>query len=82
MFLYSWLLPFLIRGNKTELTEDNIYRHRTKHDSSRLGDKLEAAWNKEVQTQKDPSLARAIRNVFAFECLLMHALAFAVEGGR
>lgn len=82
LFVSSFLLPFFIRGYKRELTEDDMYRHRKQHDSATLGDKLEATWNKEIKTQKDPSLVKAIRRVFGVECILLYILAFALEGAR
>lgn len=75
-------MPFFVRGYKRELLADDMYHHRKKHDSGTLGDKLEAAWNKELHNKKEPSLLRAITKVFYLECLGLYALAFTIEGGR
>lgn len=75
-------MPFFIRGYKRELLADDMYRHRTNHDSGTLGDKLEAAWNKERERKKEPSLLTAIIKVFYLEYLLLYALAIIIEGGK
>lgn len=59
-----------------------MYQHRKKHDSKMLGDKLEAAWQKEIKRKKDPSLLKALLKVFYMECLLFYVVAFVVEGAR
>lgn len=67
------------KGNKKEFDEDDIPEHLGKHDSKTLGDKLEKAWKREESLNKNPSLWRAIRNVFGLEFILLGFLVMFIE---
>ncbi|CAG9854730.1 unnamed protein product [Phyllotreta striolata] len=69
---FCWLLPFFVKGYKTDLSEEDIYEHRRSHDSEMLGRKLEAEWEKQVAKGDNPSLIKAIANVFILELVLFN----------
>ncbi|CAH1183155.1 unnamed protein product [Phaedon cochleariae] len=65
-YFFCWLLPYLSKGLKREIDEDDMYETRRSQQSKKLGEKLEAIWNDE--TKKDePSLLLAIFKVFKTE---------------
>nr|CAI5849597.1 unnamed protein product [Callosobruchus analis] len=75
------MCPFFVKGWRKELDEDDIDRHRRKHDSERLGSKLDAAWKREIKN-KQPSLLRAIAKVLLAEMCLIDILMIIVESLR
>ncbi|XP_074031100.1 LOW QUALITY PROTEIN: probable multidrug resistance-associated protein lethal(2)03659 [Leptinotarsa decemlineata] len=68
---FCWLLPYFRKGYKRELTEDDMYQHRRKHDSGKLGDRMEAAWDRQVAKNDNPSLMKALCSVFLLELVLL-----------
>lgn len=64
---------------KRELNEDDMYGALKTHESKRLGDKLEVAWNYEIENKKNPSLWRAVLKVFYKELLLYGIFNFFLE---
>ncbi|CAH1183163.1 unnamed protein product [Phaedon cochleariae] len=80
---FCWLLPFFYMGYKRELTEDDMNDHRKAHDAGKLGDRMEAAWNKQLmKNKKDPSLIKAILSVFLPEVLGLFLIVSICEGSR
>lgn len=75
----SWLIPYFKKGFKRELNEDDMYGPLKTHESKRLGDKLEIAWNYEIANKKDPSLWRAVLKVFSKELVLYGIFNFFIE---
>nr|CAH7760502.1 unnamed protein product [Callosobruchus chinensis] len=78
----SWMCPYFVKGCKKELDEDDIYRHRKKHDSAFLGNKLEAAWKCEIKNNKQPSLLRVLVKLFLGEVCLIYILVCIAESLR
>ncbi|XP_025834705.1 probable multidrug resistance-associated protein lethal(2)03659 isoform X2 [Agrilus planipennis] len=68
-FMYT--IPTFMDGYKRELEVTDLYETFSEHKSSTIGDKLENAWNKEVEKSKiakrTPSLRRALIRVFGLE---------------
>ncbi|XP_041973671.1 ATP-binding cassette sub-family C member 4-like [Aricia agestis] len=80
-----WSFPLFKRGYKQGLSVDDLFQARDKDRSGRLGDRLEEAWNRELQTAKEngtkPSLSKAIVRCFWLEymvCGLFIGLLFIV----
>ncbi|KAJ8954547.1 hypothetical protein NQ318_000781, partial [Aromia moschata] len=67
---HPWLLPYFVKGYKRQLTENDLCGVMKSHDSVRLGDKLEAAWDDQVARKKNPSLLIALIKVFYVELSL------------
>ncbi|VEN61103.1 unnamed protein product [Callosobruchus maculatus] len=78
---FCWMCPFFVKGWKKEIDEEDIDRHRRKHDSERLGNKLETAWKCELKN-KQPSLLRAIAKLLLAEICLIDILIVTVESLR
>nr|XP_023027004.1 probable multidrug resistance-associated protein lethal(2)03659 [Leptinotarsa decemlineata] len=76
---FLFLLPYFVKGYKRELTEDDMYSHRHKHDSGKLGERLEAAWQYQVKHKKNPSFIKALCSVFLSEIFMLWIIAFAAE---
>ncbi|XP_074031109.1 probable multidrug resistance-associated protein lethal(2)03659 [Leptinotarsa decemlineata] len=76
---FLFLLPYFVKGYKRELTEDDMYSHRHKHDSGKLGERLEAAWQYQVKHKKNPSLIKALCSIFLFEIFMLWIIVFAAE---
>ncbi|CAG9575824.1 unnamed protein product [Danaus chrysippus] len=70
IFLW-WSFKLFKRGYKTGLTIDDLWQARSVDQSSRLGDRLEEAWEREVERSRKnnskPSLSRAIVSCFWVE---------------
>lgn len=64
-------MPTFWKGYKRDLEITDLNDALKEHKSSRLGDKLQAAWTKEEENAKlsnrDPSLRRALARVFGFQ---------------
>ncbi|KAG5889084.1 hypothetical protein JTB14_004928 [Gonioctena quinquepunctata] len=79
---FCWLLPYFVMGFKRELTEDDMYQNRKKHDSVELGDRLEAAWRYQVKHKKKPSFFKALCSMFLCKYLMLCIVMFLVEAIR
>uniref|UniRef100_A0A0U9HVH0 Putative ABCC protein n=1 Tax=Chrysomela populi TaxID=154003 RepID=A0A0U9HVH0_CHRPP len=80
---FCWIFPFCMQGYRRELTEEDLYRHRKAHDSGKLGDRIEAAWNRQLTTnKKNPSLIKAILRVFLPEVLVLFLIVTVNETAR
>ncbi|XP_021186907.3 ATP-binding cassette sub-family C member 4 [Helicoverpa armigera] len=70
----TWSFSLFRRGFKHGLTVDDLWRARDGDNSGRLGDRLEQAWQEELDTAKrkgiKPSLSKAIVRSFWVEYLL------------
>lgn len=70
-FLSSYTLPIFWKGFKHDLEESDLTQTLNEHKSSRLGDKMEAAWDRELERAKranvTPSLQRTLFAVFGWE---------------
>ncbi|KAF5283707.1 hypothetical protein FQR65_LT13742 [Abscondita terminalis] len=68
---FCFTLPTFFDGLKKELQINDLYEAFSEHKSSKLGDKLEAAWLKEVKIAEEcdrtPSLRRALIKTFGLE---------------
>ncbi|CAG9836010.1 unnamed protein product [Diabrotica balteata] len=79
---FCWLIPYFAKGYKRDLTEDDMYKHRSEHDSGSLGAKLERRWNKHIQNNKNPAYWKVLMGTFFCEIFLLNILAFTTEGIR
>ncbi|XP_056644024.1 ATP-binding cassette sub-family C member 4-like isoform X1 [Diorhabda sublineata] len=70
---FCWLLPLFVKGYKTDLTEDDIYKQRNSHESGKLGNKLEHKWKQQL-TQKHPSLIKASAATFVGEFIVINII--------
>ncbi|KAG5858257.1 hypothetical protein JTB14_001314, partial [Gonioctena quinquepunctata] len=61
-----WYIPFLAKGLKKDIDENDMYDIEKSQKSSVLADEVEFAWNKE-QRKNTPSLTRALLTVFKGE---------------
>ncbi|RUS69046.1 hypothetical protein EGW08_023189, partial [Elysia chlorotica] len=76
--LYLWLGPLLRKGYKGWLDESDMYNVCPCDSSKATGDKLQAAWDKELERQKHgkkASLMRALLRAFGVEYMLFTLLA-------
>ncbi|CAG9840910.1 unnamed protein product [Diabrotica balteata] len=80
--LFCWLLPYFVKGYKRELTEDDMYRHRSVHDSSKLGQKLEDRWIKHIAKNKNPAYWKVLMGTFIWEIFVLNILAITIEAVR
>lgn len=73
LFFRSYTLPLFYRGYKNDIEVTDLPESLKEHKSSRLGDRLEAAWNAEEERAKKekrtPSLRRVLMRVFGLEFL-------------
>ncbi|KAG5894559.1 hypothetical protein JTB14_021541 [Gonioctena quinquepunctata] len=69
---FCWLVPFLSKGLKKEIDENDMYETRKPQKSTELGNKLESAWKKELN-KSNPSLTKSLFIVFRKE-LALYAL--------
>ncbi|RZC38301.1 multidrug resistance-associated protein, partial [Asbolus verrucosus] len=69
-----WALPLFYRRYKNEVTEDESFAPLKGHESSRLGDKLEKAWQQEWSRNSNPSLWRPLWKTFYLEFLAFGSL--------
>lgn len=79
MLIFRFTLPTFRQGYRRDLEENDITEHLAAHDSKRLGDKLEDAWNKELKLHKKPSLYRALFKVFGVEFFILGLIVFFIE---
>ncbi|CAG9840903.1 unnamed protein product [Diabrotica balteata] len=75
---FFWLLPFFVKGYKKDLTEDDMYEHRSCHESGKLGDQLQQKWNKQLRKKK-PSLIKACASSFVLDLLGINCLIIIAE---
>lgn len=80
IIIFSWLIPFFIKGIRKELNEDDMYRCGKKHDSKYLGDQLQTAWYKEKE--KNSSFFKIFSKIFGTECIVLYIIAFGIDGVR
>ncbi|XP_050516933.1 probable multidrug resistance-associated protein lethal(2)03659 [Diabrotica virgifera virgifera] len=80
--LFCWLLPYFVKGYKRELTEDDMYRHRSEHDSSKLGERLEERWIKHVAKNKNPAYYKVLIGTFIWEIFVLNVLVVIIEAIR
>ncbi|XP_034841111.1 ATP-binding cassette sub-family C member 4-like [Maniola hyperantus] len=77
IFLW-WSFRLFRRGYKHGLTLEDLWQARSGDQSGRLGDRLEEAWEKELENSRkkkiDPSLSRAIISCFWVEYMLCGAV--------
>ncbi|XP_050518856.1 ATP-binding cassette sub-family C member 4-like [Diabrotica virgifera virgifera] len=69
---FCWLLPYFVKGYNRELTEDDMYRHRSVHDSSKLGQNLEERWIKHVAKNKNPAYWKVLIGTFGWEMFVLN----------
>lgn len=73
MFFFSYTLPTFFKGFKRDLEQQDLTETLSEHKSNKLGNRIEAAWNDEVerakQKKRDPSLRRVLIRVFGWEFL-------------
>ncbi|RZC41834.1 ABC tran domain containing protein, partial [Asbolus verrucosus] len=74
-----WELPIFFKGYEKQLTEDDLYGPLKEHESKKLGDIIEAAWDTEIKTHKDPSLWRILRKVFGLEFVIYGLILIPIE---
>lgn len=80
---FAWVLPMLFKGRKKVLDMEDLYQPLDDHYSNRLGDRLEAAWHKEIEKKKRkkqaPSLMSAGLSVFGGTILFFGTLLLIFE---
>lgn len=59
--------PLFYKGYRKDLSEEDLFPTLSQHDSTMLGDKLEKEWYKQLKSKKEPSLWKALVNVFGIE---------------
>ncbi|XP_050518318.1 probable multidrug resistance-associated protein lethal(2)03659 isoform X1 [Diabrotica virgifera virgifera] len=79
---FCYLLPYFVKGYKRELTEDDMYRHRSEHDSSKLGQRLEERWIKHVAKNKNPAFWKVLMGTFFWEIFGQDILVILCEAVR
>ncbi|KAI2473981.1 ATP binding cassette (ABC) transporter subfamily C member [Diabrotica virgifera virgifera] len=79
---FCWLIPYFAKGYKRDLTEDDMYKHRSEHDSGSLGARLERRWSKHIKNNKNPAYWKVLIGTFFCEIFLLNILAFTTEGIR
>ncbi|KAJ8983684.1 hypothetical protein NQ317_003472 [Molorchus minor] len=75
---FCWLLPDFVKGYKRQLTEDDLYGALKTHESKLLGDKLQYAWENQINNKKKASLLAAICKVFYLE-LVLYGILFLIQ---
>lgn len=67
-------MPTFFEGYKKELEVSDLYETLTEHKSSRLGDRIEAAWKTEgekaAKSKRKPSLRRVLIKTFGIEFII------------
>lgn len=76
-------MPTFFKGRKRELVNDDLYRVLPDHKSSTLGTWLTEAWQRQLdgqqRTGREPSLLRALLNVFGWRIVLLGMVLFSIE---
>jgi ATP-binding cassette subfamily C (CFTR/MRP) protein 4 len=82
-FIYSWVLPILLKGRKKILDLEDLYKPLPDHYADTLGSKLEKAWLEQLSKQraknKKPSLMAAGLKVFGFDIIFLGTLLLIFE---
>ncbi|KAK4880306.1 hypothetical protein RN001_008452 [Aquatica leii] len=72
---FAYTFPTFIQGFRREFTEYDLYETFSDHKSGQLGDKIEKAWNEEVERankiNKRPSLTRVLFKLFGLNYLFL-----------
>lgn len=80
---FSWVLPILLKGRKKVLGLEDLYQTLPDHQAQSLGNKLEKAWQNELEKQrsknKKPSLMSAGLSVFGFDIIFRGVLLLTFE---
>lgn len=72
------MLPIFYKGYKQDLNESDLFEALPEHKSSKLGNKLENAWNQEIKFAsrncKTPNLLKVIikefgPSIFGYGCI-------------
>jgi ATP-binding cassette subfamily C (CFTR/MRP) protein 4 len=77
--LFCWELPIFFKSLRKKLSEDDFHGPLKQHKSAMLGDKLEAAWEAEKATHKDPSFWRVLIKTFYLEFIVYGFIHFLSE---
>lgn len=68
--LFWYVIPVFMKSRKKEIGMEDLYQAMKAHKSDGLGDRMCAAWEKELVRAKgrgkEPSLLRAAMNVFGW----------------
>lgn len=79
------MLPIFYKGYKKELEVSDMFETLQEHRSDKMGDKLEAAWEKErvlaKQASRDPSLLRALLREFGLYLFMYGCIVAVLELG-
>lgn len=78
---FCWTLPFFIKGCRKDLDEEDLYDALDEHKSNKLGNKLEAEWQKELTTE-DPKLWKALWRTFGMKYVFYAVIVVIVEALR
>lgn len=77
------MLPIFYKGYKKELEVSDMFETLQEHRSDKMGDKLEAAWEKErvlaKQASRDPSLLRALLREFGLYLFMYGCIVAVLE---
>lgn len=80
---FSWVLPLLLEGRKKQLDIDDLYQPLGEHNSDDLGNRMQNAWNREIQskngTKTKPSLMKAGLSIFGWPIMLRGTLLLIFE---
>lgn len=77
------MLPIFYKGYKKELEVSDMFETLQEHRSDKMGDKLEAAWEKErvlaKKASRDPSLLRALLREFGLYLFMYGCIVAVLE---
>lgn len=80
---FSHVIPIFWKSRKKEIDMEDLYAPLDAHKSDLLGEKMCAAWDKELAAAKaknrDPSLLKAGLRVFGWQITLLGIILAAIE---
>ncbi|XP_054726613.1 probable multidrug resistance-associated protein lethal(2)03659 [Anastrepha obliqua] len=83
--LLCFVLPMFFKGRKKTLDQKDLYRALKEHKSETLGNKLNKAWEAELESKrrknKEPSLLLVVMRVFGLRFAALGGLLFLLEIG-
>ncbi|XP_030373817.1 probable multidrug resistance-associated protein lethal(2)03659 [Scaptodrosophila lebanonensis] len=81
--MFCFALPVLFKGRKKTLEQSDLFKALNEHKSDTLGERLCKAWDEEVRVKSaqnlQPSLLRALKQVFGWELAIKGLLLAALE---
>ena len=71
---FRWMIPIFRKGYNKELEFVDLHKYCEADTPERVADRLERNWNKELETQRNPNVVKALGRAFGLRYLLYAAI--------